>query len=317
MLVGEDCVARLPPVQFNGEPVNRSADLACVSGLPGWGQYQVDQRTPYSATVPITPLSPGNGVTAWIIDTGILISHQEFAGRAQWAYNCADGTNNDLNGHGTHVAGSIGGACAGVTPQATVVAVKVLDASGSGSYSCVISGIDYVAANKRPGPNLINMSLGGGKSLPVNNAVNNAARAGVPNFIAAGNSAADAINYSPASAENAITIGSVTYSAGSLTLSSFSNYGSILSGLSPGQDIYSAWITSDTSYRSLSGTSMATPLALGCGAAYAGRYPTNVDTGDLSGTTTFKNQIRSCGTSGLVRNVPPATPNVLIYDRWC
>jgi len=213
----------------------------------------------------------GASIDAYIIDTGILTTHVEFAGgRAIWGANFADSTNSDCNGHGTHVAGTVAGETVGVAKKATVIGVKVLNCAGSGSYAGVISGIEFAAENakKRNKPSVANMSLGGGYSAALNAAVQASVDEGVTFVVAAGNENQDACNVSPASAEAAITVGATYYTANfaSDIRSTFSNFGSCTTIFAPGQAIRSAWIGSNTAYNTISGTSMASPHVCGVAA---------------------------------------------------
>ena len=233
-----------------------------------WGLDRIDQ-----VSLPLdksyTYNSTGTGVTAYIIDTGILTSHNEFGGRAQRGFDAFGGTSEDCNGHGTHVAGTVGGEVYGVAKNVNLVAVRVLNCSGSGTFSGVIAGMDWVASNAS-GPSVANMSLGGGASTSVNDAVNRMYNAGVPVMVAAGNSNANACNYSPSSAPNAYTVGSSTSND---SRSSFSNYGSCVDIFAPGSSITAAWYTSNTSTNTISGTSMASPHVAGVAALYLETNP--------------------------------------------
>lgn len=213
----------------------------------------------------------GSGVTAYVIDTGVRVSHNEFGNRASHGYDFIDNDNDatDCNGHGTHVAGTIGGSAYGVAKNVNIVGVRVLGCNGSGSNSGVIAGIDWVK-NNASGPSVANMSLGGGASQATDNAVNNAVAAGISFVVAAGNDNSNACNYSPARAANAITVGSTTSSDGR---SSFSNYGNCLDIYAPGSNIKSAWYNSDSATNSISGTSMASPHVAGAVALYLDENP--------------------------------------------
>ncbi len=229
------------------------------SGLAAsWGLDRIDQRTlPLNSQ--ISTSENGFGITAYIIDTGIRADHNEFGGRATVGFDAiGDGQNtNDCNGHGTHVAGTVGGATYGVAPQVSLVAIRVLNCTGSGSTSGVIAGIDWATANHAAGvPAVANMSLGGGYSAALNTATQNAIADGISFAVAAGNSNADACNFSPASTPNAITVGSTSSND---ARSSFSNWGSCIDIFAPGSSIKSAWNTSSTATNTISGTSMAAP----------------------------------------------------------
>jgi serine protease len=207
----------------------------------------------------------GSGVTAYIIDTGIRCSHQEFAGRCTWGFDSANfpSPNTDLNGHGTHVAGSVGGTVYGLAKNVQLVGVAVLSASGSGSTAGVIAGVEWSANDARGKKAVANMSLGGGFSTASNNAVNAAYATGLPMIVASGNSNTNSCSFSPASASNAYTVDS---SDSSDRRSSFSNYGSCSDIVAPGSAITAAWINSDTSINTISGTSMAAPHVAGVAA---------------------------------------------------
>jgi subtilisin family serine protease len=228
-----------------------------------WGIDRVDQRDlPLNQTY--TWDATGNGVTAYIIDTGILYGHTEFEGRASFGYDAFGGNGSDGNGHGTHVAGTVGGKIYGVAKNVKLVAVRVLDNSGSGTSSGVAAGMDWVAKNAKK-PAVANMSLGGGASTTIDNAVANLYKAGVSVIVAAGNSGKEACNYSPARAANAFTVGATTSSDAK---ASYSNYGSCVNIFAPGSSIKSAWYTSTTATNTISGTSMASPHVAGGAALF-------------------------------------------------
>ena len=237
-----------------------------------WGLDRVDQRAlPLSTTYSYT--ATGAGVTAYIIDTGIEITHPEFGGRASVGYDAvADGRNGiDCNGHGTHVSGTTGGATYGVAKGVKLVAVRVLDCGGSGTNSGVIAGIDWVTAN-RVRPAVANMSLGGGASTALDDAVKRSIASGVAYAVAAGNGfygfALDACGSSPSRVPEAMTIGATTRTDAK---ASFSNYGNCVDWFAPGVDITSAWLNGGTN--TISGTSMATPHTTGVAALYLGGNP--------------------------------------------
>jgi subtilisin family serine protease len=218
-----------------------------------WGLDRIDQRNrPLSNSY--TYNATGSGVRSYIIDTGIRPTHNEFGGRASGGFTAiSDGRGTtDCNGHGTHVAGTVGGSTYGVAKSVLLVPVRVLNCQGSGTTSGVIA-LDWVTANHVK-PAVANMSLGGGASTSLDNAVANSISAGVTYAVAAGNSNANACNYSPARVGAAITVGATTSSD---ARASYSNFGSCLDLFAPGSSITSAWSTSNTATNTISGTSMA------------------------------------------------------------
>jgi subtilisin family serine protease len=258
-------------------------------------------------------------VDAYIIDTGILTTHQEFQGRAVWGANFADAKDTDCNGHGTHVAGTVGGHTVGIARGVTLIAVKVLDCSGSGTTAGVISGIQWAGENarKRGRKSVANMSLGGGYSATLNRAVAAVVDAGVAFAVAAGNEDQNACNTSPASEAKAITVGA-TYFSGNYTQDTrayFSNWGTCVDILAPGQSIKSAWIGSNSAYNTISGTSMASPHVCGVAALVSGAYPSysavDVKTHLLQDSTAGVIEL-DCSKSGC-----SSTPNKMLYTPRC
>jgi len=258
-------------------------------------------------------------VDAYIIDTGILTTHQEFQGRAIWGANFADGKDTDCNGHGTHVAGTVGGHTVGIARGVTLIAVKVLDCGGSGTTAGVISGIQWAGENarKRGRRSVANMSLGGGYSATLNRAVASVVDAGVPFAVAAGNEDQNACNTSPASEAKAITVGA-TYFKGNYTQDTrayFSNWGTCVDILAPGQAIKSAWIGSNSAYNTISGTSMASPHVCGVAALVYGANPSY-------SAEQVKQQILQDTTAGVVeldctKSGCSSTPNKMLYTARC
>ncbi|MER6185409.1 S8 family peptidase [Streptomyces sp. NPDC001652] len=272
-----------------------------------WGLDRIDQAAlPLSGTYTY-PDTAGTGVTAYVIDTGVRITHAQISGRASYGYDAVDGdtTASDGNGHGTHVATTIAGSTYGVAKKAKIVAVRVLDNAGSGTTAGVVAGIDWVTAN-HSGPSVANLSLGGGASTALDTAVRNSIASGVTYAVAAGNSSANASSYSPARVTEAITVGATTSTD---ARASYSNYGSVLDIFAPGSSITAGWYTSDTATNTISGTSMATPHVAGAAAVYLAGHtsstPAQVATALTGGATT--NVVTSPGTGSpnrLLKLVP-------------
>jgi len=273
-----------------------------------WGIDRIDQRSlPLSGSY--TYNTDGAGVYAYIIDTGIRASHVEFTGRVApgaTAINDGRGTN-DCNGHGTHVAGTVGGTLYGVAKGVTLVPVRVLDCNGAGSLSGVVAGVDWITGQKRdnPGrPMVANMSLGGSANNTLDSAVSNSVAAGVVYAVAAGNDNADACTYSPARLTPALTTGATTSTD---ARSSFSNFGSCVDLFAPGSSIRAAWYTGDTATATLSGTSMAAPHAAGVAALVLGANP-QATAADVIAA------IVEQSTQGALSGIGAGSPNRLLYS---
>ncbi|NPC58959.1 S8 family peptidase [Caenimonas soli] len=283
---------------------DQTVSLTQVENGATWGLDRIDQ-----ADRPLDLLyhynATGLGVHAFIIDTGIRPDHVEFSGRLFPGFTAiADGLGtNDCNGHGTHVAGTVGGTVWGVAKQVSLRPVRVLDCRGSGSWSGVIAGIDWVA-NSGLRPAVANMSLGGGKSTSVNAAVAGAVAKGVTMVVAAGNSSADACNYSPSSESSALTVGATT--SGDVR-ASYSNYGACVDIFAPGSAITSAWNSGSSATNTISGTSMASPHVAGVSALVAQTNPT-------ASPAAIAAFLVGSATADRIGSVGTGSPNLLLYS---
>ncbi|MGY1673006.1 S8 family peptidase [Geodermatophilus sp. SYSU D00710] len=282
-----------------------------------WGLDRTDQRTlPLSTTFTYT--ATGAGVTAYVIDTGINYAHTDFGGRAVSGYDAVDGGSaDDCNGHGTHVAGTVGGTTYGVAKGVQLVGVRVLGCTGSGTTAGVVAGIDWVTAHHPAGaPAVANMSLGGGASTAIDTAVRNSIADGVTYAVAAGNGnnagvAQDACSsYSPARVTAALTVGATDRTD---TAGSFSNYGSCVDLHAPGVAITSAWHTGTTATNTISGTSMATPHVAGVAAQYLSADPGAQPTAVAGAITAAATPDRVTLSRTAVR---AGTPNRLLFGSY-
>ncbi|WP_455352060.1 S8 family peptidase [Streptomyces sp. SYSU K217416] len=270
---------------------------------PSWGLDRIDQADTAGDKKYTYPDAAGEGVTAYVIDTGVRISHQDFEGRASHGFDAIDNDDSadDGNGHGTHVAGTIAGASHGVAKKAKIVGVRVLDDNGSGTTEQVVAGIDWVTKNHQ-GPSVANMSLGGGADEALDEAVRKAIASGVTFGVAAGNESSDAGQGSPSRVQEAITVASSTQDD---QQSDFSNFGSVVDIYAPGSDITSTWNDADGGTKTISGTSMATPHVVGAAAVYLGNHqdatPEQVAGALIEGATPDK-----------IANPGEGTPNKLL-----
>jgi len=264
-----------------------------------WGIDRIDQRSrPLSGTYTYT--TTASNVRAYIIDTGIQANHPQFGSRAAASYDYAGGSGADCNGHGTHVAGTIGSTTYGVAKGVLLRGVRVLDCNGSGSTSAIIAGIDWVRLNAVK-PAVANMSLGGGLSSTLNTAATNLANSGVFLAVAAGNENQNACNVSPASASGTLTVAASTSTDAK---ASYSNWGGCVDVYAPGSSITSTWINSGTN--TISGTSMASPHAAGVAALYKGTF------GDAA-SSTIVSWIINNSTANVITGNVTGTPNRLLY----
>lgn len=297
-------LARNPRVEFVEEDSTVSKDA--TQSRATWGLDRIDQNfRPLNSTY--SYVSEGAGVRAYVIDTGILSQHEDLVGRVLPGYTAfIDGKGTeDCDGHGTHVAGTIGGTIYGVAKAVNLVPVRVLNCTGSGTTSGVVAGVDWVTSEKKKSLTLkavANMSLGGGPSSAIDTAVSNLVSAGVVVVVAAGNSNKNACNYSPARVASAITVGATTSSD---SRASYSNFGSCLDIFAPGSSITSAWHTSVSATNTISGTSMAAPHVAGVVARYLASA-----SGTASGAT---QAILNASTKNVVTSAGSRSPNRLLY----
>ncbi|QKW07598.1 S8 family peptidase [Streptomyces sp. NA04227] len=294
-LAADDAVAKV--VQSHRFTISATQD-----NPPSWGIDRIDQADGPADSKYNYPDAAGEGVTAYVIDTGVRVSHKDFEGRAKSGFDAIDNDDNadDGNGHGTHVAGTIAGAAHGVAKKANIVAVRVLDDNGSGTTEQVVAGIDWVTENHE-GPSVANMSLGGGADEALDAAVKRSIESGVTYGVAAGNESSPTEG-SPARVEEAITVASSTKDD---EQSDFSNFGEAVDIYAPGTDITSAWNEGDDATNTISGTSMATPHVVGAAALYLGAHqdaaPADVAKALVDGATPDK-----------ITNPGEGTPNKLL-----
>jgi len=295
VLAANPLVAYVEADQIYRADVTQTMD---ANGDP-WGLDRVDQQAlPLSRTYTYT--ATGAGVHAYIIDTGIWTLHADFGGRANNVYDALGATGEDCHGHGTHVAGTVGGTTYGLAKGASLHGVRVLSCAGLGLTSQIIAGIDWLRANHVK-PAVANMSLGGGLSTALNTATTNLSNAGVFVAVAAGNDNVDACTASPASAAGVFTAASSTKTDAK---SSFSNWGTCVEGYAPGSAIVSDFLAGTT--MSLSGTSMASPHVAGVAVLY------KAVNGDQP-SATVSNWIITNATNGVITGNPAGTPNRLLF----
>ncbi|CAK7892835.1 subtilisin-like protease 3 [[Candida] anglica] len=305
-----------------------ASEFDVQKGAP-WGLARVSHRQPLSLNSFNQYLfdnKAGEGVTSYVIDTGVNIEHQEFDGRATWGSTIPYGDADvDGNGHGTHCAGTIGSASYGVAKGVDIVAVKVLRSNGSGSMSDVVKGVEFAAKSHQDAVkagkkgfkgSTANMSLGGGKSPALDLAVNAAVKAGLHFAVAAGNENQDACNTSPASAENAVTVGASTIAD---ARAYFSNYGKCVDIFAPGLNILSTYIGSDSATATLSGTSMASPHIAGLLSYFLSLQPgadSEFFVADKGITPTqLKKNLIHYGSENILSDIPDdGTPNILAFN---
>ena len=300
----------------DGTPILMTPDPASdLNPQPhaSWGLDRIDQRNlPLNDTYAYN--NNGDGVNAYVIDTGILTTHWEFRGRASNIYDAfgGDGTTIiDCNGHGSHVAGIIGGRTFGVAKQVQLFGVRVLDCQGAGSWSNVIDGVNFVTwHHNQPAqqgiPAVANMSLGGGTNRAAEAAVRNSIRAGITYVVAAGNGNTDAASYSPAAVAEAITVGATDRTD---TRAEFSNYGSTLDLFAPGVSITSAWIGDDFMIATATGTSMASPHVAGVVALYLQNHRS-------ASPAVVRSALVGNSTVGVISNPGQESPNRLLFSNY-
>jgi len=275
---------------------------ATTQSNPDWGLDRIDQKNlPLDSAY--SYLQTGSGSTAYIVDTGILSTHQQFSGRVLSGYTAiSDGNGtNDCHGHGTHVAGTVGGSTYGVAKNVSLVPIRILGCDGSGASSNVIAGLDWILKNGKK-PAVVNMSLGGEANASLDSAVENLFNNGYVMVVAAGNSNTDACSTSPARVSKAITVAATDSTD---TRASYSNYGSCVDIFAPGSQINSSWIGSNTATKVLNGTSMATPHVVGVVAEMLQSTPTTTP-------QTISTNLLNQASSNVVKN-PSGSPNRLLY----
>jgi hypothetical protein len=314
-------MARDPRVLYVEE--DAIVHAAQTQASPPWGLDRIDQRTlPLDGRYRFAPRA--GTVTVHVLDTGIRTTHQEFGGRAMFAADYVDDDGDgdpsdtpnddpngsrrdgdDCNGHGTHVAGTIGGLTFGVAKYALIRSHRVLGCDGNGAVSAVIAAVDAITLDPMA-PAVANLSLSGNASAALDSAIRRSIAAGITYVVAAGNESDDARYYSPARVTEAITVGATRSSDGR---ASFSNYGSALDLFAPGESIRSAWYTANDASATISGTSMATPHVAGVAATYLERHPSH-------SPAQVRQALVAAATTGRVGSAGYGSPNRLLYSSW-
>ena len=296
-------LAKNPNVLFVEE--NLEVTTTAIQNSAPWGLDRIDQQAlPLNSSFDDGGFQGAN-TKSYVVDSGIDPTNTDFEGRVTSGYDAVqDGIGTgDCNGHGTHVAGTIGSKTFGVAKKTSLIPVRVLDCAGSGYNSSVIAGLNWIAGNYVPGePAVVNMSLGGSASSALDEAVENLISRGITVVVAAGNDNTDACNHSPARAPAAITVGATTNVD---ARASYSNYGTCLDIFAPGTDIPSTWLGANY-YAIISGTSMAAPHVAGTIVRFLGQYP------GLS-PTQVTNSIKTSSTKNLVTSAGTGSPNRLLY----
>ena len=296
-----EILSRDERVQFVEE--DSEVSVAATQTNAGWNLDRIDQRNlPMDTNYTYT--GTGAGAHVYVIDTGIRTTHQEFGGRANVVFDAINDGQQDCNGHGTHVAGTVGGSTFGVAKGVSLHSARVLRCDGNGQISDIVAAIDWITAN-RINPAVVNISITAAGLVPaMETALTNSFASGVLYTVAAGNAGLDACGYSPARTPSAITVGA-TWQIDERA--PFSNYGSCVDIFGPGYEIVSAGIASDTATRQLNGTSMSSPLVAGVAAIYRAANPT-------ASTTTATQAVLNGSTTGIVTSPGAGSPNRLLYS---
>ncbi|KAI0651894.1 serine protease [Trametes meyenii] len=305
-----------PDVEYIAEDGIFHINTAVTQTNAPWGLQRISQAAKLSSqnTGSLTytytyDSSAGSGVDIYIVDTGIFTAHSEFGGRARWGATFGGYADADGHGHGTHVSGTAAGSTYGVAKEANLIAVKVLSDGGSGSVSDIVSGLNWIGQQVTSSgrPSIASLSLGGGASTALDNAVTSLTQQGIHVTVAAGNSNVDAANTSPARAAAAVTVGASTIAD---ARASFSNFGSVVDIFAPGQNIISAWIGGTTvrATNNVSGTSQATPHI-------AGLIATLISRDGNSSPASISSKIQQLSTKGALTGIPSGTINDLARNE--